>query len=493
MTKSDTKAQAGEVARPSTALPGIVAEVRVDGTGYLTVDGVREDVLGSDMSDVGSQITSRVAALAGKIGRPLPAEVRDPDGMWMLLVHPDGRVDEAPPPAPPATTPALPATTTAPTPAVPLPAVPAGASASRPAPVSQPFSGSQQVAPPLTASAPARPPVGDEPADEAAPVPGSPEVPAEPPDQESLGALLAPRRRVHQQAVATQGPRKVVRAMTFGALKPRPSEKERRVLAATEAVRRPLEGPRTVVVINPKGGAHKTTATLMLASTLGIHRGGYSLAWDNNETHGTLGWRSSAKAAGGTATDLLDALPRLLAAGEVRVGDLDPYVRTQTDEQFDVLASDEDAASGSFVDARSFAALHTVLTRFYRTIVVDTGNNIRSSNWRAAVEAADQLVIVTTIREDSAQAAAWAVDALRAAGLADSVRSGVTILSCPDRKVDKDLRERLRQHFGALTRTVVEVPYDDALVTGGPVDFARLRQSTREAWLLAAAAVVDGL
>ncbi|MCL2091969.1 MAG: chromosome partitioning protein [Micrococcales bacterium] len=520
------------------AAPQIVAEVRADGTGYVTVDGLREDVLGADMSDVGSQITGRIAALAGTAGHPLPAEVRDPDGMWLLLVHPDGRVDEAPPPetasAPVPAVGAVDEAVPGPLPVVPRPVSPLPTRAPVTPAVGQPFSGPQVVAPPLSVTRSLEDTVADyepeylpavdhgsapgyapeytapkyaepeyaEPDYPAAPEPaghpadGSADPAAEPSDgeaeQTSLGELLAPRRR-RQQAVATQGLRAWVRRLTFGLLSPRPGEAERRHLAATEAVRRPLDGPRTVVVVNPKGGAHKTTATLMLAATLGQQRGGYSLAWDNNETHGTLGWRSATKASGGTALDLLAALPQLLAAGEVRVGDLDRYVRTQAAEQFDVLASDEDAASGAFVDARSFNALHTVLTRFYRTIVVDTGNNIRSSNWRAAVETADRLVIVTTVREDAAQAAAWAVDALRAAGLADVVRSAVTILSAPDRKADKDLRERLRQHFGALTRTVVEVPFDPALVAGGPIDFTRLRADTREAWLQAAAAVVDGL
>ncbi|MCL2423733.1 MAG: chromosome partitioning protein, partial [Micrococcales bacterium] len=308
----------------------------------------------------------------------------------------------------------------------------------------------------------------------------------------SLGDLLAPRR-TRQQAVATEGVRAWIHRASFGKIAPRPGEKERRHLAAVETVRRPLDGPRTFVVINPKGGAHKTTTTLMLAATLGQQRGGYALAWDNNETHGTLGWRSTAKGSGGTALDLLGALPELQALGDLRVGDLGPYVRSQGSEQFDVLASDEDATSGTSVNADAFHDLHAMVSRFYRTIVVDTGNNIRASNWRAAVEVADRLVIVTTVREDSAQAAAWAVDALRAAGLADLVRSSVTILSAPDRKPDKDLRNRLRQHFGGLTRTVVEIPFDVALVSGGAIDLSRLRPATKEAWLQAAAAVVDGL
>jgi MinD-like ATPase involved in chromosome partitioning or flagellar assembly len=276
-------------------------------------------------------------------------------------------------------------------------------------------------------------------------------------------------------------------------VKPGPGRKERADRAAVESVRRPLDGPRTIVVINPKGGAHKTTATLLLAAGFGLQRGGYTLAWDNNETHGTLGWRSGTTASGRSALDLLHALPELSTRGQIRVGDLDAYVRTRTEEQFDVLASDEDASSGAFVDAASFAALHQVLTRFYRVLVVDTGNNIRSSNWRAAVDAADQLVIVSTVREDTAQAAAWAVDALRAAGKSETVRRAVTILSEPSASVDKDLRKRLRQHFGVLTRSVVEVPFDPALVAGGPIEYSRLKPATRDAWLHATGVVAEGL
>lgn len=462
-------------------MPTVVAEVRADGTGFLAVDGVRQDIVGDGMDAVGQQITQRIAAVAARLGTPVPAEVRDPDGLWVLLVHPDGRVGEAPSEvagqpragagdaagprstfagaaAAPRPTPGGPLTT--PTPSAPTSAVSAAGAAADATPTGLPRTGATPAA----------------------------EVPA----GAALGELLATRHRP-RRLVATRGWRVGLRRASLGAIKAGPGRKERADLAAVESIRRPLGGPRTIVVINPKGGAHKTTATLMLAAGFGLQRGGSTLAWDNNETHGTLGWRSGTSAAGRSALDLLHALPDLSTRGEIRVGDLDAYVRPRSQEQFDVLASDEDAASGAFVDAASFAALHQVLTRFYRVLVVDTGNNIRSSNWRAAVEAADQLVIVSTVREDTAQAAAWAVDALRAAGKAETVRRAVTILSEPSASVDKDLRKRLRQHFGVLTRSVVEVPFDPALVAGGPIEYARLKPATRQAWLHATGVVAEGL
>ena len=293
---------------------------------------------------------------------------------------------------------------------------------------------------------------------------------------------------------AEQGWRGQVRRLSLGLVRPRPGPAESAHRAAAAEVRRSLTGPKTVVVINPKGGAHKTTATLLLAAAFGRERGGYTLAWDNNETRGTLGWRAQPAAHTRTATDLLDDLDRFATATRGRVGDLDHYVRPQRGAHFDVLASDEDAAAAATIDDVAFDRLHATLTRFYRVLVVDTGNNMRAPNWGAAVDAADQLVIVSTIREDTAATAAWLVDGLRARGHEDKVGQAVTVLAAPDaRPAEPSLRTRLHDHFGQLTRAVVDVPYDRALAAGAPIDADQLQGKTREAWLQAAAAVAEGL
>ena len=118
---------------------------------------------------------------------------------------------------------------------------------------------------------------------------------------------------------------------------------------------------------------------------------------------------------------------------------------------------------------------------------------MRASNWQAAIEAADQVVIVSTVREDTAQSAAWAVDALRATGHEDVVRKAVTVLAAPAVRRDAELAARLHDHFGRLTRTVIDVPYDPALVSGGPLDVDALSAESREAWLRVTAAVAEGL
>lgn len=292
---------------------------------------------------------------------------------------------------------------------------------------------------------------------------------------------------------ATMGWQGVVRRVTAGLVSPRPSEFELSHRSAIERVQRSLRGPRTVVVINPKGGAHKTTATLLLAATFGTHRGGSTLAWDNNETRGTLGWRAQPARHQNTAVDLLRDLDRFNDVRNAKVGDLDNFTRSQGSTQFDVLASDEDAAASSTIDARAFNELHATLSRFYRVIVVDTGNNMRASNWEAAVAAADQLVIVSTLREDTAASAAWLVDGLYEKGHEAKIREAVTVLASPTKVPDAQLHTRLHSHFNSLTRAVLDVPHDPALVDGGTLNFDALAAETRGAWLQVTATVADGL
>ncbi|MGO2748433.1 MAG: MinD/ParA family ATP-binding protein [Pseudoclavibacter sp.] len=308
----------------------------------------------------------------------------------------------------------------------------------------------------------------------------------------TLADLLVDKQAA-PEAPAQQGWRSALRVGTGGLIKLGPGEAERVKRDEIRRVQRQFDGSRTVVVMNPKGGAHKTTATLMIAATFGEIRGGYTLAWDNNETRGTLGWRSHAGNHRNTAVDFLRQLPRFEVSGGATIADVDRFVRPQGDAQFDVLASDDDAASAAIIDAEAFSRMHRTLSRFYRVLVVDTGNNMRASNWEAALDVADQLVIVSTAREDTAASAAWLADGLRERGFGEKLENAVTILSSPSAKEDQALTERLHHHFERLTRAVVEVPYDHAFVGGGELSVSSLKPATRDAWRTATAAIAERL
>ena len=479
----------------SSRRPAVRAVVNHDGTAEVTVDGIGHRIATGGPEDARSEALGYiVATVATPTGAPVPVQLVDRGRPDDVLVHLDGFVErtggapkhrqgEPVEPAPMVTASnAAPLTVDGREPATgPIPSVswPPAAGADRDAgPVWMPSfaPGAPGVHPQV-----APPPVG----------PGQ-AIPVATPPPPTLEDLLA-SHPAPAPAPAETGWRGAVRRLSGGAVKPAPSATELAHRRAVQAVQRSLDGPKTIVVINTKGGGGKTTATYCLAATFGVHRGGYVLAWDDNETRGTLAWRSAQSRHTNTAVTLLRDLDRFADVRSARVGDLDNYVRGQGDAQFDVLASDEDAASAASIDATAFHALHRSLSRFYRVMIIDTGNNIKASNWQAAVEAADQVVIVSSIREDTAGGASWTLDSLMQSGHADKVAGAVTVLAAPSKVADGALAARFEDHFRRRTRAVLRVPYDPSLVGGGPISVDRLSPATREAWLQVAATIADNL
>jgi MinD-like ATPase involved in chromosome partitioning or flagellar assembly len=301
---------------------------------------------------------------------------------------------------------------------------------------------------------------------------------------------FARRRQVRPvDPVATMGVRAVVNRM--GLVRLPPGRHEQELKRDIDMVRRNFGGLRQVTVVNPKGGAGKTVAILLLAMTFGQKRGGYVLAWDNNETQGTLGMRAQQDFHSRTVRDMLRDLGQFQGA-HGRVGDLSQYVRSQGEGMFDVLASDESATGGEMLTASAFAEIREVVSRFYKLIFVDTGNNVRAQNWQAAMDATDQLVVTMSARNDSAETAARMLDHLEQSGRQRLVRQAVTVVSMPPSRKEIDL-PAIQEHFAARTRGVLLAPYERLIDTGEPIRYGQLSSATRDAWLKIAAAVAEGL
>jgi MinD-like ATPase involved in chromosome partitioning or flagellar assembly len=301
------------------------------------------------------------------------------------------------------------------------------------------------------------------------------------------------RRRAARPAdpLARMGARAALHRSTFGLVRLGPGRREQEHRRDVEMIRRNFGGLRQVTVVNPKGGAGKTVAVLLLAMTFGQRRGGYVLAWDNNETQGTLGMRAQQDFHSRTVRDLLRDLPHFQGAGG-RVGDLSQYVRAQGEGMFDVLASDESATAGEMLTAAAFGDIREMVSRFYKLIMVDTGNNVRAQNWQAAIDATDQLVVTMSARNDSAETAARMLDHLEQTGRQRLVRQAVSVVSMPPSRKEIDL-PAIQRHFAARTRVVLLAPYDRLIDTGEPLRYAQLSGATRDAWLKIAAAVAEGL
>ena len=272
---------------------------------------------------------------------------------------------------------------------------------------------------------------------------------------------------------------------TAAPMSPNPSER------MLQALRRELEGPQVLAFANPKGGVHKTTATVLAAATIGSVRGHGVVAWDDNELRGTLGLRAGSARHARTIRHLIADLARVEAVDDYELGHvLDDYLRHASDGSYDVLAGEENPRFAQRLDPYTVRRVLELLRRTHEVICVDTGNNVESPNWQTVLQTADQLIVTSVPREDAAFTADWMLDLLDEAGMGELVANGVTLLSCPTPN-PTPLLDDLAAHFASRTRAVVVVPYDPALESGSNIEYHMLQPSTRRAWLRAAAVMMD--
>ena len=443
----------------------IEAVVTPDGVGTVSAGGEAVQVAGP-----GDLATARAAVLGAandavrESGKAHRLEITDQGQRHVFAVHPDGsRVpiqDETPVAAAPAPQPT-------PAPAPMIDAVPSGASLLAPEPVPVP----------------------------AQPAAIIPPRPADPPISAEVAAPAALTRRSLREvtfltsddaeAPAAKGPRSLLR---FVGIKPQPSPAE---LAEREDIRTVSQhwaGPRTVSVVNRKGGSNKTPTVAALAAVFARYGGGGVLAWDNNENQGTLGWRTEEGRHGSSVLDLLRDEDRLMSPTASQ-GLMAGYVHHQGADKYDVLRSDENDQGDHEIQADEVHRAHAIAERYFRLIIMDSGNTARAANWRAMIEHTDRLVVPTTTMEDRAEAARSVLLTLedRDEHSARLSANAVVIISQwkPD---DKAEAQRIAALFEDLGRTVVTVPFDPAL-KAGRIRYEALRPATQRAWLAAAAAV----
>lgn len=190
----------------------------------------------------------------------------------------------------------------------------------------------------------------------------------------------------------------------------------------------------------------------------------------------------------------MDLLPRweeLLGSG-AQAAQLAHYVHHQPADKFDVLWSDQSTASEHEMTGDEVRAIHEVAAKYYRLIFMDSGNSERASNWRAMMQAADQIVLPCTNVEDTAEAGARMLEALaeRDEHSARLARNAVAIVS--QRTPGKDANmDRIIKDLAPLVRKVVKIPHDPGLYSG-VINFDGLQTRSQRAWLAAGAAVSRG-
>lgn len=393
-----------------------------------------------------------------------------------------------------------------------------------PAPVSQPTVSSAPVSPAPISSAPAAPapvapaPVAPAPSDPgpfpsvplspagpapsptapafaARPVTGPPVLPSvaaappviEPVSRRELRERSSFLQQERPEEPAREGSRGILNRL---GLRIGPSAQEQSARDDELAVSQHWPGPRTIAVVNGKGGAGKTPTTILLSAVFARYGGAGVLAWDNNQTRGTLGWRTDTGPHDRTLLELLPEVGRLLGTG-AQSADLAQYMHHQPREKYDVLRSKpirlahENRLSPADVDA-----IHAVAAKFYRLIIIDSGNDESDPMWLRMIDHADQLVVATTTRADHAEAGALLLEALedrdeRSARLA---QQSVVVVSQADPKAAPTEIEKVVNGYRALARDVVSVPFDHEMVDGH-LRYGALAKRTQRAWLAAAASV----
>lgn len=481
---------------PST-WPRVEAVLDQNGTARINIGGAPHTLTADTVDDARPQVVNLIARQAAVLGRPLRALVTDPQGQWPLVIAPDGTVatdEEAEQQTrrgrqSPALAVELPVDGHAPAPSVEwpveAPAVELPVDATL---VDEPL----PVSPDTPVSSSPRVTAVDDVWRPASRVAGRP-----------VETTPLPRRQsfLTEEIVeepATQGWRGFLGRL---GIRLSPSARERGERSDIAAVSQHWPGPRTIAIVNSKGGAGKTPTTVCLAAVFARYGGAGVLTWDNNQTRGTLGWRTEQGPHDATLLDLLPQTQRLLGPSS-QAADLAHYVHHQTRDRFDVLRSKPTAlAHEQRVEPADVDAIHSVAAKYYRLVFIDSGNDESDPMWLRMIDHADQLVVATTTRDDHAEAAALLLEALadrdeRSARLGQ--QSVVVVTQADSRATPADVTRiangyRREQPNGLpLAREVAEIPFDPAMVDG-LLRLGSLRPSTQRAWLAAAAAVARGL
>ncbi|MFJ2521310.1 ATPase [Cellulosimicrobium cellulans] len=455
--------------------PRVEAMLNDDGTAEVSIGGTMHPIAAPSVDEARAQVVALLAHKATQLGRPLRALTRDPDGQWPLIIHGDGTVEEDT-----ATEPQTRIRTT------------------RATPRSAGVDADVEPAPPATDTSTDTTQATEEPEPAQVPVTAPRTWVRSAHDQ--AAASTTPTRRERRESFltveqteepATEGLRGL---LTRAGIRMAPSEAERELREHIRLVSQHWPGPRTTAIVNGKGGASKTPTTAFLAAVFARYGGAGVVTHDNNQTRGTLGWRTEQGPHDATFLELLPEVDRLLGTA-AQSADLAHFVHHQTQDKYDVLRSQPMIlADEQRLGVAQFDAIHSVLRKYYRLIFMDSGNDESDSLWLRMVENADQLVVATTTRGDIAEAGALLLEALadrdeRSAALA---RNAVVVVNQAKKDGTLTEAEQVAAAFRPLAREAVAIPYDPSMVEG-TLRYGSLRPTTQRAWLAAAAAVARGL
>lgn len=498
----------------------ITLTIGPDGSGSYEDENGIEPLAASNSEQLRALLLGKAASRARAQNQVVSVTARDTSGVAYLLVSPSGAIKLAdkPPtqqPAPPQATPApdlaaqvlaayqthsqQPVSPQAPAPLnqnMPQPApqpVPQQSVPGQPVAATQPLAQAPTPPPVVPSQQPVPQPVPQQPVpQQSVPQPVNQPVPGQ--GVQVSAPVLRARPDSFLAKSAAGGPKPTGWRAVAGRLgfKVQASQAQCQQWEDERTVSQHWPGPRTIAVLNGKGGAGKTPTSILLASNFARLGSGSVVAADGNVTRGTLGWRTEQGPHNATILDMVPQTEALMDPS-ARNGDVAAYTHHQTIDQFDVLRSNPLLLSTEQkLSPKELDGIQQVLTRYYRMIIWDTGNDEGDSLWLRIVSHADQIVVATTTRTDHAEAGRLLLQGLsgrdeRSAALA---ANAVVVISQADR--EEPPATSLVDGFAGIAREVVTIPYDRSMREQW-LRSDKLAPATRAAWLHAAAAVARGL
>ncbi len=288
----------------------------------------------------------------------------------------------------------------------------------------------------------------------------------------------------HKARAPETGWRRGLYKATGGTVNLGPSHAEEEARALANRVQHPIRGCRRVAVLSRKGGAGKTTTTLMLGHSFAQLRGDRVVALDANPDAGSLAHRVRRETSE-TVTSLLGDRDLI-----DRYSDIRAYT-SQAGTRLEVIASDDDPRITQALGERDYQQAIDLLDRHYNLILLDTGTGILDSAIQGVLEEADQIVVVMPPALDGARAAASTLDWLEQHGYGAMAAGAVAVINSVRGGGLVEL-DRIEDHFVNRCAGVVRIPWDPALAAGARTSIEDLRPATRKAYLTLAATVADG-
>ena len=129
------------------------------------------------------------------------------------------------------------------------------------------------------------------------------------------------------------------------------------------------------------------------------------------------------------------------------------------------------------IDEEVFARVHRILSRFFAVIIIDSGNNELASNWLAALDVADGLVVPTQWRQDHVVTANKMLKTLRDRQHPVLERTMIVGTNAPAAAQAAPKKAAYEWFYGQHRHQVVEIPTDAAHPRGRG---ARLLQAVQE-------------